>query len=45
MELKWGKQGMSIELCWRNLLENVNPKDAELNGRRTLKWVFSPIVM
>jgi hypothetical protein len=31
MELQWEKGGMHIELCWRNLLEYVNPKDAELN--------------
>jgi len=36
-ELKWGKCGMHIELCRRNCLENVNPKDVELDGRRTLK--------
>jgi hypothetical protein len=36
---------MHIEMCLRNPLENVNPKDAELDGRRTLKWVFGPNVV
>jgi hypothetical protein len=36
---------MHIELCWRNFFKNVNPKDAELHGRRTLKWVYGSNVV
>jgi len=40
-----GKMRNAYRIVLENLLANVNPKDTELDGRRTLKWVFCPNVV